>query len=554
MKRILGLFLALCMMLCGAAMAEEAALTQDVVVLFTSDVHCGVDQGFGYVGLAAIRDAMKAAGNHVVLVDNGDSIQGEPIGTMTTGEANIELMNAVGYDIAIPGNHEFDYGMERFLELTKIAAFPYISANFNKEGELVFEPYVIKEFDGVKIAFVGVTTPKTITSSTPKYFQNEAGEFIYGFMQDETGEKLYAAVQAAVDAARAEGAKYVVAMGHLGNEASCEPWTYADVIGNTTGIDAFLDGHSHDTDQVEMTNKDGGKVLRSGCGTKLQGVGYLRIAADGALSTGLYSWNNDVSVPELMGIENDVSAAVENATKTLNEKLNEVVATSEVDLTIYDPYVKRDDGSGVRIIRNAETNLGNLCSDAYRDQSGADVAFVNGGGIRVSIDAGEITLNEILKVHPFGNAMCVVEANGQQILDALEWGARAVPEESGGFQHTSGLTYEIHTYIESSVKKDENGMFAGVEGEYRVKNVKVGGEDLVLDKTYTVASHNYMLKNGGDGFNMFMNCKLLQDEVMIDNQVLINYITGTLGGVVGEAYAEPYGQGRIVAVPEKPAE
>lgn len=549
MKRILGIFLALCMLFGAAAMAQEtAALSKDVVVLFTSDVHCGIDQGFGYVGLAAVRDAMEAAGNHVLLVDNGDSIQGEPIGTMTTGEANIKLMNAVGYDIAIPGNHEFDYGMERFLELTKLAEFPYISVNFNKEGELVFEPYVIKEFDGVKIAFVGMTTPKTITSSTPKYFQNDAGEFIYGFMQDETGEKLYAAVQSAVDAARAEGAAYVVAMGHLGNEASCKPWTYADVIANTTGIDAFLDGHSHDTDQVEMLNKDGAKVLRSGCGTKLQGVGYLRISAKGELSAGLYSWNNDVAVPQLLGISNGVSEAVDAATQTLNEKLNEVVAAAKVDLTIYDPNVTRDDGSKIRIIRNAETNLGNLCSDAYRDQSGADVAFVNGGGIRVSIDAGDITLNDILKVHPFGNVMCVVEATGQQILDALEFGARAVPNETGGFQHTSGLTYEIHTYIESTAKMDENGMFAGVEGEYRVKNVKVAGEDLVLDQIYTVASHNYMLKNGGDGFNMFMNCKLLQDEVMIDNQVLINYITGTLGGVVGEEYANPYGQGRIVAV------
>ena len=553
MKKILSALLVLCL-LCTAVAAQAAGLEKDVVVLFTSDVHCGIDQGFGYVGLTAIRDAMKAAGNHVVLVDNGDSIQGEPIGTMTTGEANVQLMNAVGYDIAIPGNHEFDYGMDRFLELTKLANFPYISANFNKEGELVFAPYVIKEFDGVKIAFVGMTTPKTITSSTPKYFQNEAGEFIYGFMQDETGEMLYAAVQTAVDNARAEGAEYVVAMGHMGNEAECKPWTYVDVIGNTHGIDAFLDGHSHDTDQVQMLNKDGDKVLRSGCGTKLQGVGYLRISKAGELSAGLYTWNNDVAAPELMGISNDVSDAVETATKTLNEKLNEVVAVSEVDLTIYDPVVTKDDGSKIRIIRNAETNLGNLCADAYRDQSSADIAFVNGGGIRVSIDAGEVTLNDILKVHPFGNAMCVVEANGQQILDALEFGARAVPGENGGFQHTSGLTYEIHTYVESSVKVDENGMFAGVEGEYRVKNVKVDGEALQLDKIYTLASHNYMLKNGGDGFNMFVNCKLLQDEVMIDNQVLINYITGTLGGAVGEGYRDPYGQGRIVAVEEKPAE
>ena len=555
MKKILGLILALAMLLgCVAYAQDDAQLSQDVVVLFTSDVHCGVDQGFGYAGLAAVRDSLEAAGNHVLLVDNGDAIQGEPIGTMTTGEAIIQLMNAVGYDIAIPGNHEFDYGMDRFLELTEKANFPYISANFNKEGELVFAPYVMKDFDGVQIAFVGVTTPKTITSSTPKYFQDDEGNFVYGFMQDESGEKLYEAVQTAVDNAREEGADYVVAMGHMGNEAECSPWTYADVIANTTGIDAFLDGHSHDTDQVAMANKDGEDVLRAACGTKLAGIGYLRIAVDGSISTGLYTWNNDVALPELLGLENDISIAVDEAVAELDEKLGEVVAKTDVELTINDPVAVMEDGTPVRIIRNAETNLGDLCADAYRDQSGADIAFVNGGGIRVSIPAGDITLNDILSVHPFGNAMCVVEATGQQILDALEWGARSVPGENGGFLQVSGLTYEIHTYIESSAKADENTMFAGVEGEYRVKNVMVGGEPLDLEKTYTLASHNYMLKNGGDGFNMFMDCNLLQDEVMLDNQVLINYITGTLGGVVGEQYADPYGEGRIVGVAEKPAE
>ena len=556
MKRILGLILALLMLVGCAACAESAqpALEKDVVVLFTSDVHCGIDQGFGYAGLVAIRSSMEAAGNHVLLVDNGDSIQGEPIGTMTTGEALIELMNTVGYDIAVPGNHEFDYGMERFLELTGKASFPYISANFNKNGELVFAPYVIKEFDGVKIAFVGVTTPKTITSSTPKYFQDEEGNFIYGFMQDETGEKLYAAVQSAVDVARAEGAAYVVVLGHLGNEDSCSPWTYADVIANTTGIDALLDGHSHDTDQVEMLNKDGETVLRSACGTKMAGVGCLRIGKDGKLSTDLFLWNNSVAAPELLGIRNDVYTAVKTAQDALKEKLSEVVARTAVELTINDPVATKDDGSPIRIVRRAETNLGDLCADAYRDQSGAQIAFVNGGGVRVSIKEGDITLNDILKVHPFGNAMCVIEATGAQILDALEWGARAVPSENGGFLQVSGLTYEIHTYIESSAKADENTMFAGVEGEYRVKNVMVGGEPLDPEKTYTLASHNYMLKNGGDGYSMFKGCKLLQDEVMLDNQVLINYITGTLEGVVGEQYAEPYGEGRIVAVEEKPAE
>ena len=238
------------------------------------------------------------------------------------------------------------------------------------------------------------------------------------------------------------------------------------------------------------------------------------------------------------------------ATETLDEKLNEVVAKSDVELTINDPEAVDENGQPIRIIRNAETNLGDLCADAYRDQGEADVAFVNGGGIRVSIPAGDITLGDILQVHPFGNALCVVEATGQQILDALEWGARNVPGENGGFLQVSGLTYEIHTYIESSCTADENGLFTGVDGEYRVKNVKVAGEDLDLTKTYTVASHNYMLKDGGDGFTMFQGCNLLQDEIKLDNQVLIDYITGTLEGVVGEQYAEPYGEGRIVGVAE----
>ena len=556
MKKILALMLALAMLLGCTALAEDAApaLTKDLVILFTSDAHCGIDNGFGYAGVAAIRDAMSAD-NHVVLVDDGDAIQGEPVGTMTKGEAIVELMNAVGYEVAIPGNHEFDYGMDNFLSLVEKANYPYISANFTYNGELVFQPYVIKEYDGVKVAFVGVTTPKTFTSSTPTYFQDENGNYVYGFSEDETGEKLYAAVQSAVDAARAEGATYVVAMGHLGNEDTCAPWRYDNVITNTNGIDVFLDGHSHDTDQVKVTNKDGVEVPRSGCGTKLEGVGYARISAkDGSVTTGLYTWDNDVSAPALLGIENDVSKAVAAATETLNAKLSEVVAKTAVDLTIYDPVAVDENGKPIRIIRNAETNLGDLCADAYRDQSGAEIAFVNGGGIRVSIAAGDITLNDILKVHPFGNAMCVVEATGQEILDALEWASRNVPGENGGFLQVSGLTYEIHTYIESSCTSDDKGGFTGVTGEYRVKNVKVGGEDLDLERTYTLASHNYMLKSGGDGINMFTDNTVLQDEVKLDNQVLIDYIVDTLGGVVGEQYAEPYGEGRIVAVAEKPAE
>ena len=552
MKKFLAFLLALTMLLGVGALAEEDAplFQQDVMVLFTSDVHCGIESNFGYAGLAMVRDAYKNAGYHVLLVDNGDSIQGEPVGTMTTGEANIKLMNAVGYDIATMGNHEFDYGMERFFELSKMANFPYVSCNFNKGGELQFAPYVVKEFDGVKIAFVGISTPKTLTSSTPKYFQDENGNFIYGFFEDETGEGLYNAVQKAVDDARAEGATFVVALAHLGNEDECRPFTYADVIANTTGINALLDGHSHDTDHVEMRNKARETVLRQGCGTKLEGVGYLKIAAkDGAMKAGVMMWNNDdFNATQLYQLDTDVTKAVAEATETLNVKLAEVVAKTDVELTINDPVAKTEEGKPVRIIRNAETNLGDLCADAYRYVSGADIAFVNGGGIRVSIKEGDITLNDILKVHPFGNALCVCEATGQQILDALEFGAKDVPGEFGGFLQVSGLTYEIHTYLPSTVKMDEKRMFVGVEGEYRVKNVMVGGEPLDLEKIYTLASHNYMLQGQGDGYTIFEDNVYTQESVMLDNQVLITYITEGLNGVVGADYANPYGQGRIVAV------
>ncbi len=233
----MALCVALSVIPAWAAANDNAGLTKNVVILYTSDVHCAIDQGWGYGGICAIKQSL-AKDNHVLLVDDGDAIQGEPIGLMTKGEAIIDIMNATGYDIAIPGNHEFDYGMDVFLELAEKAEFPYISCNFNKMGELVFEPYVIREFDGVKIGFVGVTTPMTIRDSTPKNFMDDNGNYIYGFLQDETGEAVYLAVQAAVDGARGEGADYVVVMGHMGEDAEVIPWTYADVISHTSGIDA----------------------------------------------------------------------------------------------------------------------------------------------------------------------------------------------------------------------------------------------------------------------------------------------------------------------------
>ena len=533
---------------------DENEDKKDIMILYTSDIHCGIDEGFGYAGLEQIRKYEQEKGYEVILVDDGDNIQGDPLGLLTKGDALIDLMNKMGYSVAIPGNHEFDYGVDNFLSLAEKAQFKYISCNFQYKGENVFDPYVIREIGGRKIGFVGVTTPTTITASKPTLFEDENGEFVYSFLQDETGEGVYNAVQSAVDNARKEGAEYVIVLGHLGNEEQCRPWTYADVISHTNGIDAFLDGHSHDTDQVIMKNKDGKEVPRSACGTKMQHIGWCRIPAEGEVTAGIYSWTLDDSAPEVLGIENEMSTAVKEARGSISKLLEGKIAVSEQEMTIYDPVAVDPEWGKVRMIRRAETNLGDLCTDAYRFMTGADIALLGGGGIRVSIPAGDVTMKNMYEVFPFGNEICVVQATGQQILDALEWGAAAVPGESGGFMQVSGLSYEIHTYIDSTCTKDVNGMFTGVAGERRVRNVKVNGTPIDPDALYNVAGNDYWFLNGGDGQTAFNGAERVDAGGLLDVQLLVDYLTGELGGVIGKEYSDPTGQGRIVIVEEKPAE
>ena len=554
LRRIGYMLVIIMLVLMGWASAEgeqPPRLEKDVVVLFTSDVHCGVDRGFGYAGLKAIRNQLEREGCHVLLVDNGDAIQGGPLGLLTQGGAMIEMMNHMGYDIAIPGNHDFDYGMERFLSLTEAADFPFICCNFNREGQLVFPPYIIKEFDGVKLAFVGVTTPQTLYTSTPRYFQDENGNFIYGFMQGNDGADLYEAVQGAVDDARSEGADYVILLGHLGHDAVAIPYTYADVLGHTTGIDAMLDGHSHDTGKVVMKNRDGREIIRQASGSRLEGVGWLRIsAADGSLDTGLYTWSDPVPAPKLLGIENEMSEVVDEAQNALGEWLNTKVGVSTAEQTIYDPTAMDEYGKPLLIVRVSETNLGDLVTDAFRIQSGADVAIDCAGSIRTNLPKGDITISSLLSIYPFGNHVSMRQITGQQLLDALEWGVKDVPRGFGGFLQVSGLSYEFNPNIKSGCRMDDNNMFAGVTGEYRVKNVMVGGEPLDLERTYKVVAVDYLLLNHGNGFTMFDGGKILWQSEDLDYMVVARYIRDGLNGVVGEVYENPYGQGRIVAVEE----
>ncbi len=542
----------------ACAEGTNAPESKGIVILHVNDVHCGInadDSTFGYADIAAYEAKLRSEGYNTLLVDAGDFSQGDVIGTLSDGEYIVDIMNELDFDIAVPGNHEFDYGMEQFFKLTEQADFDVISSNFVglESGKSVLDGWKIIEANGVKLGFVGISTPETVVKSDPTNFKNDDGEFIYGFCAGDDGEELYGNVQASVDAAEAAGADMVIALGHLGIDEQSSPWTSREVIENTTGIDLFIDGHSHSIIESEsVLNENGGEVILTSAGTKLQSIGAVTVSGE-ELTSELISKEDYTVSADADSAENkayqSASAFIGGIEEKYQELINTVVAKSDVDLTTMNP-----DDPEERFIRNRETNLGDLCADAYRIMTGADIAFVNGGGIRADIGKGDITYGGIIAVHPYGNSVCLIEAKGQEILDALELGACSNPEESGGFLQVSGLTYEIHSYIPSSVALTENKEFISVDGEYRVKNVMVGGEPLDPDTTYTLASHNYMLKNGGDGFTMFRDNVILKDDVLIDNQVLINYIVDELGGVVGEEYADPLGEGRIGILAEAPAE
>ncbi|MBE6732687.1 MAG: bifunctional metallophosphatase/5'-nucleotidase [Ruminococcaceae bacterium] len=511
--------------------------TKDIAVIYTGDVHCAVDENIGYAGLYEYKKSLINDGCEVILVDTGDAIQGDAIGSFSEGLDIIGLMNELGYDAMTLGNHEFDYGgLKRVEELANLAKFPFLSLNFIQKdtNKAVHKEYTIIEKDGIKIAFLGITTPETITSSTPSYFMNEKGEFIYDFLGGKTGKKLYKAVQESVNSARKEGADYVIAMTHLGIDETSEPFTSNSLIANTTGIDAVLDGHSHSIIEcARVKNKDGERVLLSATGSKLERIGVLFIEKDGNVSTGLVSSVESKS--------ESFTKLIEDVKNEYTEKLETVIGTLKNELVDYDP------STNVRIIRNDETNLGDFCADAYRKIGDSDIAFANGGGIRTSLKSGDVTYGDITNVHPFNNLLCKANMNGQMILDALEFSVSKTPNESGGFLQVSGLSFEYNTNIESPVILDEAGMFKTIEGERRVQNVMVGDTPIDPQKNYTVVLSNYMLKNSGDGYSMFKNCQIIMDEFIIDSDALVEYLKSGYNENSDE-YINPYGSDRITAV------
>ena len=524
---------------------KKAALTKNLTLLVTSDIHSGVEDNWTLAGVYEKRKEYEAKGDYTLLIDDGDLLQGNLLSSTTKGVALMEIANEAGFDIMTFGNHEFDYGMEQFMANAKLLKNPYISCNFNKNGELIFKPYVIKEFDGVKFAFIGINTPETLSTSKPKYFQDENGNFIYSFFQGNNGETLYTKIQETINSAKSEGADYIIAVAHIGQKETSGPYKYSDIISHTSGFDVFLDGHGHDTDQVNMKDKDGNTVFRMGVGTKLSCIGVVTFTPAGTIEHELLTYEKPADGTEPIKYNNSVSLLVNQKSSDINDAISKVIGTTDFPLYIYDPEAKDSAGKPIRIVRRMGTNLGDLIADAFKNKTGAECSFINGGGIRVNIEKGDITLSEVIDVLPFGNILCLIEVTGQQILDAMEWGCHVTPKESGGFPHVSGITFDLDTSIKDPCKVDNNGMCAGIEGERRVKNLKINGEPVNPTKKYKLSTLSYTALSNGDGYTAFDGCTILEEGAAEDYTLVVDYIKNNLGGKIPDTYKDPYGEGRI---------
>ena len=507
-----------------AAMAEKNG--EDIVILYENDVHCAVE---GYSKLAAMKKELEEGYENVGVVSVGDYVQGSSLGVVSQGEYIVNLMNLVGYDAVTLGNHEFDYRLPRLEELVGMMNTKPVCCNFQKLGEesSYFLPYSIVSYGDVDIAYIGITTPSTISSSFPSQFKDEKGEYLYTFNVNN----LYDIVQENIDKAKAGGADYIVALSHIGYAEEGDWEDITDLIGNTEGLDVVLDGHSHSViENMIVADEAGNDVVLSSTGTKFQHIGKLTISGDNITTELIATENYDKT-------DNEVDEYI----KKINEEYallgDRKVAVSNVDLITHD-------NDGNRLVRNSETNLGDLCADAFRIVTGADIGFANGGGIRADIKAGDVTFNDVLSVFPFNNQVVVAEVSGQVIKDLLETAVKSYPAEDGTFPHLSGITFSVNTSIPSSVTLDENEMFTGVSGKYRVYNIKVLNsktgvyEVIDLEKTYSFASIGYYVFEFGGGLSMFKDAKILQNDGMLDAELLERYIVENLGGVIGEEYAE----------------
>lgn len=502
----------------------------EITILHTNDIHCAVDEGVELSGVAWLKKVYMDANLPVILVDAGDAVQGAPLGSLTKGQAIIRLMNATGYDFAIPGNHEFDYGMEQFKYLNDLLDCHYYSCNLTEEGETFLDGYKIIECNGKQIAFIGVTTPASLHSVNPICFSDSQNykKRIYGFK--EKGKQLYQIVQKTVDKVKSLGAYKIILVAHFGNHV--DNWSVRDLVGNITGIDAVIDGHSHENYIDNMVDQSGKMVVVAQTGSRLQSLGRLIIAEDGMVKAD--------NIKQLAGKDGVVKNGLEYEKGVYTDMLMQTFGKSDFELYVNHPVTHE------RMVRNGETNLGDFVTDAFRKIMDVDVAIMNGGGLRENLSKGNITLRDILSVLPFSNRLSTVKLTGAELADVLEYAVRKCPQEIGSFLQVSGLTFDLNLNVKSPVVENADGSFLKIKSnKRRVQNIRVGNELLDLKRSYLLAGPDYIVKNGGDGFVMFRKLQVEKQSMLFDRDVISEYIRKELGGKIPNDYAVYCGQGRI---------
>ena len=529
-KKVLSLLLAVVMtfsLAVTANAAEETAqdLDGDIVILHTNDVHGAIS---GYAKVAALKDAYEARGAYVLLMDAGDFIQGDPTVSTSEGATAVELMNLAGYDVASMGNHEFDYGYQNLKDLEADADFTIVDANVLYNGQVAFEDNVVFTApDGTKIGVFGLDTPETATKAHPAKIQGVT------FL---AGEDLYDCAQDQVDALEAEGCEYIICLGHLGIDEESVGNRSIDLLEEVEGIEVSIDGHSPSTlEDVKAAAGGTGKVgdtLVTSTGTKLESVGVVTIDADGTITTAT------TPVADLTAEDADVAARAAAIQKEIDDEYGTVFAKTEVALN-----GEREPGN-----RTEETNLGDLITDALvwgaeREGTEVDAAVTNGGGIRASIAAGDITKKDINTVLPFGNTLSIVQVTGAELLEALEASTYCTPTSIGGFPQVSGIKFTVDTTKAYDQGEQYPGStYYGPKSIQRVTIETVGGEPFDANATYTIATNDFMAA-GGDTYYAFAAASVNYDLGLSMDEVVMDYITDELKGTVTEeAYGQPAGR------------
>ena len=532
-RKLLSLLLAFAMVISLAAcekkpvMGKDATATEPVVIVHTNDVHGAIQ---GYAKVAALADKYEAEGAYVLVLDAGDFSQGDPAVNVSEGATAIEMMNMAGYDAVALGNHEFDYGFEALKKNMESAQFPVLAANVKYNGELAFDDAaVFTTPGGTKIGVFGLDTPETATKAHPGKIQ---GVTFAG------GEEMYAIAQEMVDMLKNEGCNYIICLGHLGidDETALTKNRSIDLLEKVTGIDVFIDGHSHSTEEeiAEKTNADrkvGDTVLTS-TGTKIENIGVVTIK-DSVITTETVSAET-VEIPA----DSEIAARAAAILAEVEAEYGTVFAKTEVTLN-----GEKDPGN-----RTQETNLGDLITDALvwgAEQQGetVDAAITNGGGIRATIEAGDITKKDINTVLPFGNTLSIIKITGAELLEVLEASTFCTPEAIGGFPQVSGIEFTLDT-TKSYDQGDEypGTTYFAPKTINRVTITSVGGKDFDPAATYTIATNDFMA-SGGDTYYRFVNATANYDLGIAMDEVVMQYITDVLGGTVtAEKYGEPAGR------------